>query len=347
MMTIYDIDPTRDERWDEFLQKCANASVFHTRGWLEALRQTYQYKPVAFTTTPPGSPLTNGFPFCEIYSWLSGPRLVSLPFSDHCTPLLESTDELTCILAYLRERLSAEEWSYIEIRPRDSVVTVNAPFVKSKSFFLHTLDLRPSLDEIFQSFHKDCVQRKIERATREKIRHEEGRSESLLANFYHLLLMTRRRHGLPAQPIKWFRNILGYVGNNATIRVAYKDRHPIASIFTLRHKHVLVYKYGCSDRTFSNLGGTQLLFWNAIQEAKRDQIAEFDMGRSDCDNPGLISFKDRWNAARTESVYLRYPVKYSNSVADTGQSRISKYVWSHVPSGVLAAAGRVLYKHMG
>jgi len=346
-MTVYEIDPTRDERWDEFLQKHANASVFHTRGWLEALRQTYDYKPVAFTTSPAGSPLTNGFPFCQISSWLSGSRLVSLPFSDHCTPLLESADELTCILAYLREKLEAEKWSYIEIRPRDSVVTGDAPFAKSKSFFFHKLDLRPSLDEIFQSFHKDCVQRKIERAVREKITHEEGRSDSLLTHFYRLLLMTRRRHGLPAQPVNWFRNILACVGEKAKIRVAYKDRRPIASIFTFRYKHVLVYKYGCSDRKFSNLGGTQLLLWNAIQEAKSDQLTEFDMGRSDRDNPGLITFKDRWGAIRTELVYLRYPARYSHSVSETGQALISKHVWSHAPSCMLAAAGRALYRHMG
>ena len=63
-MPVYQIDPTRDERWDEFLQKHTDASIFHTRGWLEALQQTYGYNPIAFTTSPAGSPLTNGFPFC-------------------------------------------------------------------------------------------------------------------------------------------------------------------------------------------------------------------------------------------------------------------------------------------
>ena len=346
-MTVYEIDPTRDERWDEFLQKHANASIFHTRGWLEALRQTYDYKPVAFTTSPAGSPLTNGFPFCGISSWLGGHRLVSLPFSDHCTPLVESSDALNYVLAYLREKLSAEGWRYIEIRPRDSVVTGATSFEQSQNFYFHKLDLRPSLDEIFHKFHKDCVQRKIERAARERLTYEEGRSDSLMTQFYHLLLLTRQRHGLPPQPIDWFRNILMCVGDNAKIRVASKDGFPIAGILTLRCKHVLVYKYGCSDRRFSNLGGTPLLLWNAIQEAMRDELTEFDMGRSDSDNPGLVTFKDRWGTARKELVYLRYPANHSGGVAKARQARISKYVWSHVPSGVLAAAGRALYRHMG
>jgi len=273
--------------------------------------------------------------------------LVSLPFSDHCTPLVESPDELTDFLTYLGEKLAAEKWSYIEIRPADSVVIGVTPFGKSKMFFFHKLDLRPSLDEMFQNFHKDCVQRKIQRAAREGLAYEEGRSDSSLTKFYRLLLMTRRRHGLPAQPLEWFRNIMACMGEKAKVRVASKDGRPIAGILTLRYKHVLVYKYGCSDRRFSNLGGTQLLLWNAIQEAKKDQLSEFDMGRSDCDNPGLVAFKDRWGAARTELVYLRYPARHPHSVAEARQARISKYVWSHTPSGVLAAAGRALYRHMG
>src|SRR5271157_3953363 len=159
--------------------------------------------------------------------------------------------------------------------------------------------------------------------------------------------MTRRRHGLPAQPADWFRNIMACVGDKAKIRVASKGGRPIAGILTIRYKRALVYKYGCSDRRFSNLGGTQFLLWNAIQEAKRDQLSEFDMGRSDCDDSGLVAFKDRWGAARTTIAYLRYPIRISNSIAEAAQTSIGKYVWSHVPNSVLATAGRVLYKYMG
>src|ERR1035438_10258989 len=245
-MPVFQIDPTRDERWDDFLQKHTDASIFHTRGWLEALQQTYGYNPIAFTTSPAGSPLTNGTPFCQISSWLSGYRLVSLPFSDHCNPLVQSADELSDLLTYLREKRDAEKWGYVEIRPTDSVVTGATFFGESKSFYFHKLNLRPTIDDIFRKFHKDCVQRKIERAVRENLTYDEGRSDSLVTQFYRLLLMARRRHGLPAQPVTWFRNILACLGDKAKIRVAFQGVHPIAGILTLRYKHALVYKYGCS-----------------------------------------------------------------------------------------------------
>ena len=90
----------------------------------------------------------------------------------------------------------------------------------------------------------------------------------------------------------------------------------------LRYEQVLIYEYGCCDRRFSNLGGTQLLLWNAIQEAKDDQLSEFDMGRSDCGNPGLVLFKDRWGAKRTTLVYLRYPARGSRSISEVMQATV-------------------------
>ena len=346
-MQVYEIDPTTDERWNEFLAEHPLASIFHTRDWLLALRQTYNYKPIAFTTSPPGCRLTNGIPFCSISSWFGGHRLVSLPFSDHCNPLVENSDQLAFLLSHLREKLSGEKLSYIEIRPTDLSEIDGETFGKDEMFFFHKLDLRPNLDVIWKTFHKDCVQRKIQRAARENLVCEEGSSESLVAKFYHLLLTTRRRHGVPTQPANWFRNLAACLGEKLKIQVVSKDGRPIASIVTLRYKRALVYKYGCSHQSFNNLGGTQLLFWNAIQKAKREHLSEFDMGRSDWENVGLAVFKDRWGASRTTLTYLRYPTQKASDMSDTKQSRIGKYVCAHVPISVLALAGRVLYKYMG
>ncbi len=47
------------------------------------------------TTCAPDAPLTDGVVFCEVDSWLTGRRLVSLPFSDHCEPLLQTTRRLS------------------------------------------------------------------------------------------------------------------------------------------------------------------------------------------------------------------------------------------------------------
>ena len=344
-MNAYEIDPTSDERWADLLQNHPEASIFHTRGWLEALHRTYGYTPLAFTTSPPGSPLTNAIPFCKVNGLFGKQRLVSLPFSDHCEPLVESSEQLTCVLTHLQQRREAEAWDYVELRPKTTALAGGDGFRQSESFFFHQLDLRRDLDEILQRTHKHCIQRKLQRAEREGLVCEQGASDSLLREFYQLLIATRRRHGLPAQPIEWFRNLIASLGNKLTIRVASKDGRAIASILTLRFKHHLVYKYGCSDQRSHKLGGVQLLLWRAIQDAKDDQLWTLDLGRSDADNAGLIAFKNRWGAAPAPLSYWRLSRMASGE--RTKVKSLGRRLCSHAPQPVVSAAGKILYRYMG
>ncbi|MEO7145078.1 MAG: GNAT family N-acetyltransferase, partial [Bryobacteraceae bacterium] len=292
---IYQLDPLRDSRWEVLVARHPMACPFHTTSWLWALRRSYGYEPIAFTTTEPGQPLRNGVVFCKVKSWLTGSRLVSLPFADHCQPLVDSPADLLEPLHFLASSPQMRGLKYIEMRPLatpDLPLDSQTNFIESASFSLHTIDLRPKLDDIFRSFHKSCIQRKIHRADREGLRVEKGRSEPLLRNLYSLLLLTRRRHQLPPQPMSWFRDLVDCFGENLVIWVAFKDTVPVASILTLSHNKRMVYKYGCSDDRFHNLGAMPLLFWHAIQEGKSIGAEEFDLGRSDLDNAGLSAFKD-------------------------------------------------------
>jgi CelD/BcsL family acetyltransferase involved in cellulose biosynthesis len=346
-MSVHQIDPLEDPRWPHFLLEHRSSCVFHTPAWLEALRRTYGYGPFVLTTCPPGRDLTNGLVFCRINSRLTGRRIVSLPFSDHCEPLVDGPNAIEQLLCPLEALLEKENLKYIEIRPASARLEGEPDFGKAKGFWFHKIDLRPSLDQLFRSFHRDCIQRKVRRAEREALSYETGRSELLLQQFYHLLLLTRRRQQLPPHPLNWFRNLVGCLGNRIKIRVVSKDGRPVASILTLQYKDVLVYKYGCSDASFNQFGGMQLLFWRTIQEAKYQGVREFDLGRSDYDTPGLVTFKDRWGSTRSELTYWRYPAHLVENRRPRWSMRLGRLVLGHVPNGLLSAAGQLLYKHVG
>jgi CelD/BcsL family acetyltransferase involved in cellulose biosynthesis len=345
---VYRFDPLRDPRWTDLIERHPRASAFHLPAWLDALQRTYGYEPVGLTTAPPGTAFRNGVVFCRVRSWLTGQRLVSLPFSDHCQPLVDSEEELKHLMTDLDRDRDVSKWKYAELRPIDPPRERSTDLETAESFCFHRLDLRPTLEDLFRRFHKSCVQRKIRRAEREHLACEEGRSETLLQKFYELNVLTRRRLHVPPQPLAWFRNLITGLGDKLTIWVASKDGQAVASILTLRYKDTLVYKYGCSDRRFSNLGGMQLLFWRAIENAKRDGLSEFDLGRSDWVDEGLIDFKDRWGAARSELTYLRHSPQASRSrAASLLQLRMARQVAAFVPDSVVISVGRTLYRHLG
>jgi CelD/BcsL family acetyltransferase involved in cellulose biosynthesis len=237
---------------------------------------------------------------------------------------------------------------YIEIRPV-SLLQSAERWEAASTFQLHRLDLSPGVATLFHNCHKDSTQRKIRRAEREGLTYESGRSEALLSAFYRLLLLTRRRHQTPPQPLAWFRNLIECFGAALTIRLASKDGEPVAAILTLRHKDTLVYKYGCSDARMNNLGGTQLLFWRAIEEAKAENLLRFDLGRSDVTNEGLTTFKNRWGATSQPLIYLRQ--SRSNRPSSSGATgmakRLGKRILPHLPDPLFTAIGKALYRHAG
>src|SRR5689334_19011211 len=95
---VNEIRPLEDPRWTKFVDEHPRSSAFHTAGWLEALRRTYDYEPIALTTSPPDADLQNAVVFCRVNSWLTGRRLVSLPFSDHCNPLVRDQADLDSLI---------------------------------------------------------------------------------------------------------------------------------------------------------------------------------------------------------------------------------------------------------
>jgi CelD/BcsL family acetyltransferase involved in cellulose biosynthesis len=351
-MSVYRIDPLRDGRWVEFLNAHPGASIFHTRGWLETLQRTYGYEPCVLTTCAPGAQLTNGIAFCRIKSWLTGERMVSVPFADHCQPLFDNVQDCYSILEFASRGFDRKRArKHIEIRPVQSEgleLAEETNFHSGRSFRLHLLDLRPSTEELLKSFDRNSVQRRLRRVTRENLAYEQGNSDALLQKFYRLQILTRRRHQIPPQPISWFKNLLTFLGENVKIRVVSKDGTPIASILTLSYNGTVVYKYGCSDAAYNNLAGTPLLFWRTIQEAKERGFHTFDMGRSDLDNPGLINFKSNWGTSNLPLTYWRCPQEVERPAsAPSSAKKAGSYVISRLPDPLLIFLGRTLYKHVG
>ena len=290
---------------------------------------------------------------CRVKTWLAR-RLVSLPFSDHCDPLIDRPEDLEAMLEYLAGEMERGRWRSLELRPRPGAWPEAAGQTESAKFCLHTLDLARPEEQIFRGFHASSTQRAIRRAEREGLSYEAGTSDRLLSAFYRLLRLTRRRHGLPPQPMAWFRNLIACIpstlrqaqgrpeqgrratrfarsGQGATIHVASKDGVPVAGILTLTFKNSMVYKYGGSDAAYHSLGGMPFLFWRAIQAAKALGVEELDLGRSDLDQPGLIAFKEHLGGVRSDLTYYGHPERRADAGGHGPAARVAGMAVRHLP----------------
>ncbi|HET9180157.1 MAG TPA: GNAT family N-acetyltransferase [Terriglobia bacterium] len=344
---IYQINPIQDRRWETLVERHPYSSIFHRSEWLEALRRTYGYTPVVYTTSAPHEELRNSLTFCGVRSWLTGKRLVSLPFSDHCDPLLDEDGMAPALLDELSREQKSGKFSQVEFRPRRDFPGLRSGREPGESYCFHAIDLARDEKAIYSGFHKDCVQRKIKRADKEGLKYVEGRSIPVLRLFYDLFVQSRQRQRVPPQPFRWFQNLAECLGPAMQVRVALQGEQVAAGIITLQHQKTMVYKYGCSDTRLNNLGGMPWLFWKAIREARDRGLTELDLGRSGWDNEGLIAFKDRLGGKRVLLNYWKFPQPASRPGILGLLKRPAGWVLGHTPQPVFIAAGRVLYRHFG
>jgi hypothetical protein len=347
---VYEVDPLGDRRWQSLVERHPQASVFHHVGWLRALNRTYGYEPVVFTTSPPLHALENGLLFCRICSWITGNRIVSLPFSDHCAPLGEPDGRFESLICHLCTARASQGWKYLELRPAGgsfAKVVQKVGFKPAGKYVLHQVDLEPAVEEIFRRLNKTCVQCRVRRAARAGVLEVCGNSQGLLRDFYQLLVRTRGRHSLPPQPYAWFSNLLDCMGEAVDLRLAYLKNVPVAAVLVFHFRGTSYYKYGCSDERFHNLDVMPFLLWRAIVKAKSIGSKSFELGRTEVDHHGLIAFKNHWTPITEPLTYWAFPSDRSITFIKEWKQRMVKCVCARVPERLLATVGTLLYRHAG
>src|SRR5262245_42807246 len=203
-MRIY--DPIHEPGWDHLVALHRDAGCFHTTAWAKVLHQTYNHHPF-YLRFSRGRRLAALIPLMEVRSPFTGRRGVCLPFSDSCKPLIFDTDAVDLVrdrvVTFARER----RWKHVEIRGGKSFQLASSSTAK---FYGHTLDLRRRVEELADRFDSS-VRRAIRRAERSSVSVLVGRNRQALSDFYRLHIQTRRRHGLPPQPVSFFLNIYEHI----------------------------------------------------------------------------------------------------------------------------------------
>jgi CelD/BcsL family acetyltransferase involved in cellulose biosynthesis len=338
------IDPFTDPAYEALVTSSPDAEIFHDRLWLELLRDEYGYE-IGALAVRDGETLEAVIPFAEIKSRLTGNRLVALPFSDHCPPVLAGGDGLEA-LGLLGDGLAA----HAHQRRYDLTVHAALPSVPAghvaERFVTHRLALAGDADAAELATAKNFRQ-PARKARREGLV-VERRSDVLgLEDFYRLHLETRRRLGVPTQPrsfILRFERL--FAAGRGGVWVVRDGAEPIAAAIFLTHGRTVTYKYGASAASALRKRPNNLLLLEAIREHADRGFERFDFGRTDLDNEGLRKFKRSMGA---EEIPLAYT--YLNEPAPLGAPSLKERLMSKTirrgPTVVGRLAGEVLYRHVG
>lgn len=345
MRTARRLDPISDPAWLALLEASPSATIFHHPLWLRLLESQYGYALHACCIGADDE-IEAGIPVARIESRLTGRRLVSLPFSDICPPVLgagaqsSSTGALGGALAEERRRTG------LDLTVHGALPGAPGAFVQPR-FFRHLLPLAGDVAEVESRYSKSQVKRGIKKARREGLQAERRTDRAALDSFYALHLQTRKKLGVPTQPKRFIRRFeelfdagLGFVS------LVLDDGRPIAAAVFLSYNGILTYKYGASDVRELGKRPNNLLFAEAIRWACEAGLDTLDFGRTDVDNEGLRAFKRSWGADEEELSYTYFADREPSSGPPLRERMMGATI-KRAPAGVSRLVGETLYRHFG
>jgi CelD/BcsL family acetyltransferase involved in cellulose biosynthesis len=105
------IDPQSDPLWQRLIERY-ESSTFHSPNWIRVLTGTYGFPAQAYVITDEAGEPVAGLPFCRVED-IRGKRLVALPFSDYCDPLVGEAAHWRLLLdtLFLNENVQTEQVS--------------------------------------------------------------------------------------------------------------------------------------------------------------------------------------------------------------------------------------------
>ena len=337
------VDPLRDPAWASLAAQAPGASIFHHPAWIALVAGTYRYPVAGLLVLEPSGRAVAGLPVAAVASRLTGRRLVALPFSDTCPPLV-APDAPAGALERLAEGLEAERRRRgVPLEVRAALPEAGAP---ADRFLGHVLDLRPGLAEVERGFRSQA-RRNVRNAERRGVTVRRATDAAALDAFYALHMQTRRRLGVPTQPRRFIAGLarlfdqgLGYVG------LAILEGRAVAAAVFLRSGGTLTYKYGASDAAHLRARPNNALFADAIRWGCGEGLARLDFGRTDADQDGLRDFKRSWGAVEEPVAYTyagQEPPAHGPSRAELALAEVIR----RTPPRTGALIGSALYRHVG
>lgn len=346
MTSVEFIDPIESPSWATLVEASPTAEIFHHPRWLGLLQAQYGYELTACCVRGEDG-VEAALPLAHVSSRLTGKRLVSLPFSDVCSPLLSADAGLEA-LGTLGDAVAAHAAERgLELTVHGAMPGIPGGFV-SERFVRHELALPADPDEAERNASKS-LRRGVTKARREGLRAERRTDAEALDAFYRLHLRTRQRLGVPTQPKRFIGRFedLFAAGLGAVWLVLDGDE-PVAAAVFLTHGDTVTYKYGASAAEALPKRPNNLLMLEAIRWSCSQGYDKFDFGRTDLDNDGLRRFKCSWGA---EELPLSYTYLSREEPAAAGvpslRERMMTKTIQRSPAVVGRLAGEMLYRHVG
>lgn len=343
-MNVVAIDPATDPRWGALLA-ARGGSLFHSPPWFNSLADAYGFRVDALLSVDRDGRPVAGLPYCRITDF-GVERIVSVPFSDYCDPLVTSPAQWEKLL---REISALDLATYFRFLA-EQFANGDTRFEVVKRARWHGLSMESDLDAQWRCLAPP-TRRAIKKAEREGVRVRLNDDDFLAEFLRHHVALRKRKYRLLAQPAAFFEAIRSRFADidGWFPMAAWHDGRIVAATIFLRWDDTLYYKFNASASDALAVRPNDALLWAGVRLAHQLGCRRLDLGASDDDQPGLVRFKRHYGAQEREIRFLR---SAPQSKGDDRHAQIRAMLGKltnfvtdpSVPDAVAERAGAELYR---
>jgi hypothetical protein len=320
---------------------------------MRVISLTYKHvRPLSFVIEDQKNNIRAAIACFIVKSKLTGTRMVSLPFTSYCDPLVDDKKDFARLLNEIINKLKSVSGSYYELRVLKCRDLVSEDRLECHNYHkTHILDLEGGFEKVKQGFHKDSIVCTVRRAVRCRVKIREALSEQDLKKYYFIHAITRKKHGFPVQPYRFFKNMwdILYPQGYLTLLLAELDGTVIAGLMLFKFKDTVSLEHTGSIPKYLSTRPNHLLWWKTIEMACSQGYRYCDFGKTPPQNKGLLDYKSRWGAKMYDLPYFYYPkIKGAMSLEQNDfRHRLLRSTIKYTPLPIAKIMGEFAYHHLG
>ncbi|ELZ44922.1 FemAB-like protein, PEP-CTERM system-associated [Halorubrum coriense DSM 10284] len=255
--------------------------IYNTWEWT-TLCEGYSHTSYHFAAQENGS-IVGVLPLIHIESKIFDNHLVSMPYSEYGSTLVEADNEEARLALLKRAAALADELQvkYLVLRG-DNVVNEASSFGDFdvvNRFVTMEVDTTRSSEEVWN----DCdsrFRRGVRKARKEGLEVKKVNGKQGFEQYYNLFVRTMRGHGTPPHSRSFLYNLWSELNDSVDIYLATYEGKAINGKMMVNWNGRKLYRMGVSNHEYRDLNGGSLLMWKAIEDACSGDYSTFDLGRT-------------------------------------------------------------------
>jgi FemAB-related protein (PEP-CTERM system-associated) len=340
-LTVRDLTPGDEARWDDFVDQCAEATFCHRAGWRRAIEHGLGHR-AHFMLAERSGRIEGILPLAEVRSRLFGHSLASSPgcvYGGVAAITDEARKALTQHACSLAEHLGVDALEMRNLARReqgwpskDLYVTFRKPISGD-----HEANLK-------------AIPRKQRAMVRKGIKAGlEARVVDDLDAFLRIYSESVRNLGTPVFPRRWFASLLEVFPTDCELSVVSHRGSDIAAVMSFFFREEVLPYYGGSRPEARAVAGNDFMYWDLLRRSAEVGVRMFDFGRSK-QGTGSYSFKKNWGFP-PQPLYYEYHLVRAERVPEVNPNN-PKYryfieAWKRLPLPVANMLGPILARNLG